>query len=90
MKTEVQNYLQGLCSEENLSERSDVCTFLTNNIVSNRAAPVSNPGYKAGYLTKKGRSFGGWTTRYYVLQGRLLEYYDTVGDTLKSMCRTAD
>lgn len=47
--------------------------------MSNRAAPVSNPGYKAGYLTKKGRSFGGWTTRYYVLQGRLLEYYDTVG-----------
>lgn len=28
--------------------------------------------------TKKGRNFGGWTTRYYVLQGRMLEYYDTV------------
>jgi hypothetical protein len=30
------------------------------------------------FQTKKGRNFGGWTTRYYVLQGRLLEYYDTV------------
>lgn len=77
-QTEVQRYLQGLCSEDNLSDRSDICAFLTNNIVSNRTAPVSNPGYKAGYLTKKGRNFGGWTTRYYVLQGRLLEYYDTV------------
>lgn len=77
-KKDLQKYLQAVCEAVILHERGDVCAFLTSNIVSDRSAPVSNPGYKAGYLTKKGRNFGGWTTRYYVLQGRMLEYYDAV------------
>ena len=77
-KKDLQKYLAALCDATMLPERSELCVFLTTNIVSDRSAPVSNPGYKAGYLTKKGRNFGGWTTRYYVLQGRMLEYYDTV------------
>ena len=77
-KKDLQKYLQAVCEAVILQERGDVCAFLTSNIVSDRSAPVSNPGYKAGYLTKKGRNFGGWTTRYYVLQGRMLEYYDAV------------
>lgn len=32
-----------------------------------------------GYLTKKGRNFGGWQTRFYVLDGPILEYFDTRG-----------
>lgn len=78
-KRDLQNYLQAVCEAAVLLERGDMCAFLTSNIVSDRSAPVGNPGYKAGYLTKKGRNFGGWTTRYYVIQGRMLEYYDTVG-----------
>lgn len=35
-------------------------------------------GYKEGYLTKRGKNFGGWKTRYFVLQGPVLEYYDCV------------
>lgn len=35
-------------------------------------------GHKEGYLTKRGKNFGGWKTRYFVLSGPILEYYDTV------------
>lgn len=77
-KRELKIYLQAMCEAAVLLERGDVCTFLTSNIISDRAAPVSNPGYKAGFLTKKGRNFGHWSTRYYVIQGRMLEYYDAV------------
>ena len=33
---------------------------------------------KEGYLTKRGKNFGGWQTRYFVLDGPQLKYYDTV------------
>jgi RalA-binding protein 1 len=36
-----------------------------------------NPA-KAGYLTKRGKNFGGWQTRYFVLDGPQLKYYDAV------------
>lgn len=35
-------------------------------------------GHKEGYLTKRGKNFGGWKTRFFVLQGPMLEYYDCV------------
>lgn len=35
-------------------------------------------GYKEGYLTKRGKNFGGWKTRFFVLQGPVLEYYESV------------
>lgn len=33
---------------------------------------------KEGYLTKRGKNFGGWQTRYFVLDGPQLRYYDAV------------
>lgn len=39
---------------------------------------MSQAGYKEGYLTKRGKNFGGWKTRYFVLQGPSLEYYESV------------
>jgi len=33
---------------------------------------------KEGYLTKRGKNFGGWQTRYFVLDGPQLKYFDTV------------
>jgi RalA-binding protein 1 len=33
---------------------------------------------KEGYLTKRGKQFGGWQTRYFVLDGPQLKYFDTV------------
>ena len=45
---------------------------------------MSQPGYKEGYLTKRGKNFGGWKTRYFVLQGPSLEYYESVSVALMS------
>lgn len=43
---------------------------------------MARAGYKEGYLTKRGKNFGGWKTRYFVLQGPSLEYYESVSVTL--------
>lgn len=34
---------------------------------------------KQGYLTKRGKSFGGWKERYFVLDGPELKYFETPG-----------
>ncbi|KAM0564104.1 hypothetical protein ACHAPJ_000313 [Fusarium lateritium] len=34
---------------------------------------------RSGYLTKKGKNFGGWKARYFVLNGPLLKYYEVPG-----------
>lgn len=35
------------------------------------------PSHKEGYLTKRGKNFGGWRARYFMLDGPELKYYDT-------------
>ncbi|KAK5990921.1 GTPase-activating BEM3-like protein [Cladobotryum mycophilum] len=40
--------------------------------------PDSRPT-KTGYLTKKGKNFGGWKARFFVLDGSLLKYYEAPG-----------
>ena len=37
---------------------------------------------KEGYLTKKGKNFGGWKARFFVLEGPLLRYYETAGGSV--------
>ena len=34
---------------------------------------------KTGYLTKKGKNFGGWKARFFVLEGPQLKYYEAPG-----------
>ncbi|KAL7788223.1 hypothetical protein V8C37DRAFT_388915 [Trichoderma ceciliae] len=34
---------------------------------------------RTGYLTKKGKNFGGWKSRFFVLNGPHLKYYETPG-----------
>lgn len=34
---------------------------------------------KDGYLTKKGKNFGGWKTRYFVVEKTVLNYYESPG-----------
>lgn len=37
----------------------------------------SNKPYMEGYLTKKGKNFGGWKARYFILNSQKLRYYET-------------
>ncbi|KAL2134119.1 hypothetical protein VTI74DRAFT_942 [Chaetomium olivicolor] len=49
---------------------------------SNGESPRVGPGgrpFRNGYLTKRGKNFGGWKARYFVLDGPQLKYYETPG-----------
>ncbi|KAI8340556.1 hypothetical protein BC941DRAFT_417556 [Chlamydoabsidia padenii] len=59
-----------------LEDSSDLCEFLSTNVVDNDVM-YSRTGRKEGYLTKRGKNFGGWKTRYFVLHGSSLEYYES-------------
>ncbi|KAI1865567.1 uncharacterized protein JN550_008324 [Neoarthrinium moseri] len=43
-----------------------------------KTGPGGRP-HKSGYLTKRGKNFGGWKARFFVLDGPLLKYYETPG-----------
>ena len=38
--------------------------------------------FKEGYLTKKGKNFGGWKARFFVLEEPVLRYYETPGGSV--------
>jgi RalA-binding protein 1 len=42
---------------------------------------------KEGYLTKRGKQFGGWKARFFVLDEPILRYYDAPGGTLQGTIR---
>lgn len=77
-KAVLESYLQSLVK---LSSKSndEVIAFLTSDIVRETRQPVMQAGHKEGYLTKRGKNFGGWKTRYFVLSGPVLEYYESRG-----------
>lgn len=60
-----------------LDDTFDICEFLSTNIVDIKVyQPVGQ--MREGYLTKRGKNFGGWKTRYFVLNESILEYYESV------------
>ncbi|WVQ79853.1 hypothetical protein IAT38_001953 [Cryptococcus sp. DSM 104549] len=67
-------YLQSLLVAP-ISDKSDLCHFLSTDPVQAK----QNDARKEGYLTKKGKNFGGWKTRYFVLDGPVMEYYESRG-----------
>ncbi|WVR04806.1 hypothetical protein IAU60_001818 [Kwoniella sp. DSM 27419] len=73
-KTALEAYLQSLLLAP-LSDKSDLCQFLNTDHVRNKAESVR----KEGYLTKKGKNFGGWKTRFFVLDGPVMEYFESRG-----------
>jgi RalA-binding protein 1 len=46
---------------------------------SSIASGVQGKPQKEGYLTKRGKNFGGWKARYFVLNGPVLKYYEAPG-----------
>ena len=65
-----------------MKNKDEVVAFFTSDIVRVAQKPVMQAGYKEGYLTKRGKNFGGWKTRFFVLQGPSLEYYESVSTCL--------
>ncbi|KAL8709096.1 MAG: hypothetical protein Q9220_006117 [cf. Caloplaca sp. 1 TL-2023] len=59
---------------------------VSNNISTSPASPVKKGSggrlIKEGYLTKRGKNFGGWKARFFVLDEPLLRYYESPGGTL--------
>ncbi|KAG0639144.1 hypothetical protein HOY80DRAFT_1045916 [Tuber brumale] len=72
-----------------------LCEFFSTDVVDNSvgrdSAPIFKDGsgitgtnqdrkpVKEGYLTKRGKNFGGWKARYFVLDGPVLKYYESPG-----------
>ncbi|KAF9078108.1 hypothetical protein BDP27DRAFT_1413038 [Rhodocollybia butyracea] len=79
-KAVLETYLQSLINLP-VKSNDEVIAFFTTDIVKDAMQPVMQAGYKEGYLTKRGKNFGGWKTRYFVLQGPVLEYFDCRGGT---------
>ncbi|KAK7423280.1 Rho GTPase activating protein [Neonectria punicea] len=50
----------------------------SSEISGNRTSPDGRT-LRSGYLTKKGKNFGGWKARFFVLDGPHLKYYETPG-----------
>lgn len=73
----LEQYLQTLINLP-VKNNDEVIAFLTSDIIKETNKPISREGYKEGYLTKRGKNFGGWKTRFFVLQGPQLEYYESV------------
>lgn len=46
---------------------------------SSIASGVQGKAVKEGYLTKRGKNFGGWKARYFLLDGPALKYYEGPG-----------
>ncbi|KAL8952432.1 MAG: hypothetical protein Q9222_001667 [Ikaeria aurantiellina] len=59
---------------------------VSNNINTSPTSPVKKGSdgrlVKEGYLTKRGKNFGGWKVRFFVLDEPLLRYYESPGGTL--------
>ncbi|OCF77165.1 hypothetical protein I204_02877 [Kwoniella mangroviensis CBS 8886] len=75
-KAALETYLQSLLVAP-ISDKSDLCHFLNSDHVKAKAESAR----KEGYLTKKGKNFGGWKTRYFVLDGPVMKYYESRGGT---------
>lgn len=73
----MEQYVQALIKLP-VKNNDEIIAFLTSDVIKETNKPVAREGYKEGYLTKRGKNFGGWKTRFFVLQGPQLEYYENV------------
>ncbi|WWD21701.1 hypothetical protein CI109_106187 [Kwoniella shandongensis] len=73
-KAALEAYLQSLLIAP-ISDKADLCHFLSTDPVQAK----NTADRKEGYLTKKGKNFGGWKTRYFVLDGPVMEYFESRG-----------
>lgn len=82
MQAVLEQYVQALINLP-VKNNDEIIAFLTSDVIKETNKPVSREGYKEGYLTKRGKNFGGWKTRFFVLQGPQLEYYESVRNRVR-------
>lgn len=80
-RVEVNKYLRALCDQVP-RDSTPVLEFLSKDVIPPEAflgnSYNMSRGVKEGYLVKRGRNFGGWKTRFFILRGPTLEYYEYV------------
>jgi RalA-binding protein 1 len=66
-KVALEQYLQHIVSLP-LEDASDICEFLSTNVMDTKISGQYHlQQKKEGYLTKRGKNFGGWKTLFFVL-----------------------
>ncbi|KAI7903350.1 uncharacterized protein BX663DRAFT_508315 [Cokeromyces recurvatus] len=77
-KNMVDAYLQHAIAL-NCTDTHLLCEFLSSDKIYHLPITLANDiRIKSGYLTKKGKNFGGWKSRYFVLDNTgILKYYDS-------------
>ncbi|KAI8099145.1 uncharacterized protein BX664DRAFT_320502 [Halteromyces radiatus] len=64
-----------------MDDISDFCEFLSTDVIEDSGYINQSQGKKEGYLTKRGKNFGGWKTRYFTLKKDRLDYYEAKDGT---------
>lgn len=84
----LEGYFSAITSIPSLSTEAAIlfCDFLSRDILDPMALHDSAVR-KEGYLTKRGKNFGGWKARYFVLDGPELQYFDAPGGSLLGSIR---
>ncbi|KAF7729436.1 hypothetical protein EC973_004415 [Apophysomyces ossiformis] len=76
-KMAIEKYLQHVIQLPGADNNTLLRDFLNSDRVDLEARRARLPGHKDGYLTKRGKNFGGWKSRYFVLDGPVLKYYES-------------
>ncbi|PHH64159.1 hypothetical protein CDD81_4906 [Ophiocordyceps australis] len=77
---ELCRYLSTNTLPPDADETGSVSKGLSEQHISQKNGPDERP-VRTGYLTKKGKNFGGWKARFFVVDGPQLKYYETPGGT---------
>ncbi|KXN65767.1 RhoGAP-domain-containing protein [Conidiobolus coronatus NRRL 28638] len=77
----LKKYLNDL-KDAGLGLSREYCSFLSTNLLGpeHKEAPTARPlktYFKAGYLLKRGKKFGRLKQRYFVLNGPVMDYFET-------------
>ncbi|KAF4933457.1 putative Rho-type GTPase-activating protein 2 [Colletotrichum fructicola] len=72
---ELCKYLSTNTLPPNADDAGSMETLVENKT---KVGPGGRP-FRTGYLTKRGKNFGGWKARFFVLDGPHLKYYETPG-----------
>jgi hypothetical protein len=73
-KSSLEQYLNDV--KRIVPENEHLIRFVSSSSVTEKADDTHGKGEMKGYLAKRGKSFGNWKSRYFVLDKNMLFYYD--------------